>query len=131
MSKEYESELRRQACRERNRLVKILKESTPERAKALRPVCENVGFLKARLDLARDELEGEDLIIEYQHGKDQSGTMENPIFRAYEGLFRAYIAGLGKILDALPPAKAANIAEKEPKKTQLALIMAKREASGQ
>lgn len=131
MADEYQSELRRQACRERNKLQKLLKETTPERAKVLKPVCENVGFMKARLDLAQAELEGQDLVIEYQHGKDQTGVMENPIFRAYEGLFRSYIAGLGKILDSLPPAKASHAAAQEPKKTQLALIMAKREASSQ
>ena len=126
MANEYESELRHQAFRERNRLQKLIKKTSPERAQVLKPLCENVGFLKARLDMAREELDGEPLVIEYQHGKDQSGTTENPAFRAYEGLFRSYVAGLAKILDALPQAVSTAAFNAEPKQTQLAIIKARR-----
>lgn len=130
MAGTQDSELRRKACRERNRLLKLVKQSGSERAQALRPLCDNVGWMKARLDMAIEELGEAEMTVEYQHGKDQSGVMENPAIRAYEGLFRAYIAGLTKLLDALPPAEAAAAAAKEPKKTQLAMIWARRENAG-
>ncbi len=130
MADAAESELRRQAFRERNRLLKLVKASSPERATALRPLCENVGWMKARLDIAREEIGEADLTIEYQHGKDQYGVTENPVFRAYEALFRSYVSGLVKILEALPPAEAAAAAAKETKRTQLALIAARREQAG-
>lgn len=130
MAGQEDSELRRQAYRERNRLLKLVKTSSPERAQVLRPLCENVGWMKARLDMAREEIGEAGLTIEYQHGGGQSGVTENPALRAYEALFRAYISGLGKLLDELPPATAAAAAAKEPKKTQLALIYERRKQAG-
>lgn len=130
MDKTQDGELRRQACRERNRLNKLVKAASPERAQALKPLCENVGWMKARLDMAREEIGEAELTIEYQHGKDQSGVMENPAIRAYEGLFRSYIAGLAKILDALPQAAAEKATAEAPKKTQLELIRARRANAG-
>ena len=130
MAGQEDSERRRQAYRERNRLLKLVKTSSPERAQVLRPLCENVGWMKARLDMAREEIGEAELTIEYQHGGGQSGVTENPVFRAYEALFRSYISGLGKLLDALPPAAAAAAAAKEPKKTQLALIYERRKQAG-
>ena len=122
-----ESELQRQAARERNRLLKLLKQSSSERAQALRPMCENVGWMKARLDVARTEIGEAPLTVEYQHGEKQSGVTENPAIKAYESLFRAYVAGLAKIIDALPPAAADVAINKAPAQTKLALIKARRE----
>lgn len=121
-----QDELQRQAFRERNRLQKLLKQTTPEKAAALRPLCENVGWMKARLDLAREEIAGEPLTVEYQHGEKQSGVTENPAIKAYEALFRSYVTGLSKIMDALPAAALASAMAKEPKKTQLAVIYERR-----
>lgn len=125
-----DSELIRQALRERNRLQKLLKQSSSERAQALKPLCENVGWLKARLDAAREEIGEEPLTVEYQNGEKQSGVTENPALRAYEGLFRSYIAGLAKIVDALPPAAAEVALNKAAPQTKLALIKARREKAG-
>lgn len=125
-----ESELTRQALRERNRLVKLLKQTSAERAQTLKPVCENVGWMKARLDAARTEIGDAPLTVEYQNGDKQSGITENPALRVYESLFRSYIAGLAKILDALPPSAADAAINKAPVQTQLALIKARREKAG-
>lgn len=122
-----DNELKRQALRERNRLQKLLKQSSSERAQALKPLCENVGWLKARLDVAREEIGDAPLTVEYQHGEKQSGITENPAFRAYEGMFRSYVAGLAKIIDALPPAAADVAINKVSPQTKLALIKARRE----
>lgn len=122
--------LRQQAMRERNRLQKLLKQSNAERAQALRPLCENVGWMKARLDAAREEIGEAPLMVEYQHGEKQSGVTENPAIRAYESLFRSYVTGLSKILDALPSAAAEAAIEKAPKQTKLAMIKARREKTG-
>lgn len=115
------------AARERNRLLRLLKASSPFRAQALKPVCENVGWMKAQLDRAREEIGDAALVVEYQHGKDQSGTMINPAYTAYEMLFKSYVSGLAKILDALPPAAAKAAEAQEPKGTVLALVRARKE----
>lgn len=122
-----ESELQQQAARERNRLLKLLKQSSSERAQALRPMCGNVGWMKARLDVARAEIGEAPLTVEYQNGEKQSGVTENPAIKAYESLFRAYVAGLAKIIEALPPAATDVAINKAPAQTKLALIKARRE----
>lgn len=124
-----ENELERDAHRETNRLVKLVRGTIPARAQVIRPLCENVGWMKAKLDRARARIGEDDLTIEYQHGKDQSGIIANPALTAYEMLFKSYISGLVKILDQLPPAEAQHTIEKEPKKTMLAIIQERREGA--
>lgn len=125
-----DNELKRQALRERNRLQKLLKQSNSERAQALMPMCENVGWMKARLDVARKEIGEAPLTVEYQHGEKQSGVTENPAIKAYESLFRAYIAGLSKIIDALPPTAAEAAIANAPNRTMLEMIKSRREKTG-
>lgn len=124
-----DDELRRNAQREQSKLLKLLRKSAPEKAQALRPMCENVGWLKARLDLAREELGAAPITVEYQNGETQRGTTENPAIKAYEGLFRSYLAGMSKILDALPgeAAKVAASQVSEAKQTKLELIRSRRD----
>lgn len=124
-----ENELERDARRETNRLVKLVRGTIPARAQVIRPLCENVGWMKAKLDRARARIGEDDLTVEYQHGKDQSGIMANPALTAYEMLFKSYVSGLVKILDQLPPAEAQRAIEKEPKKTMLAIIQERREGA--
>lgn len=128
--RQQDNELKRQALRERNRLMKLLKQSSSERAQALKPMCENVGWMKARLDAAREEIADAPLTVEYQNGEKQSGVTENPALRAYESLLRSYIAGLAKIIDALPPAAADVAINKAAPQTKLALIKSRRESAG-
>ena len=42
------------------------------------------------------------VVCEYDNGGGQTGTRENPIFKAYINLWRAYMVGLEKYTSYLP-----------------------------
>ena len=42
------------------------------------------------------------IVCEYDNGGGQTGTRENPIFKAYINLWRAYMVGLEKYTSYLP-----------------------------
>ena len=71
--------------------------------------------MKVKLDQTRDEIWEDDIVIEYNTGGGQSGMKENPAYKAYEALWKNYMAGMTKILESLPPevAKEEEEAEKE------------------
>lgn len=116
--------------KERLRIRRQLKRAgvTDERIKLLEPVIENVAYMRVRLVSARQELIGEPLVSEYDNGGGQTGTRENPAYKGYEALWRSYMLGVAKILEALP----AEIAKEEKKEAEadapknvLALVQAK------
>ena len=39
----------------------------------------------------------------YDNGGGQKGIRENPAFKGYESLWKAYMQGMNRILDTLPP----------------------------
>lgn len=94
----------KEAAKERNRIRRILaKEGVPAgRIEGLRSVIENTAFIKAKLDEARADMADEPMVVEYDNGGGQSGIRENPIFRGYESLWKAYLQGMDRIFEALP-----------------------------
>lgn len=100
-----ELKLRKIADKERRRITKLLKEANIKeyRIKMLEPVIENTAWMKAKLDDAREQIRGSSIAIPYNNGGGQKGIRENPLFKGYENLWRCYIAGMTKILDAMPP----------------------------
>lgn len=72
------------------------------RRKTLAPVVDNCEWMRERLEAAREELEGCELVEEYTNGNGMTGDRENLAMRAYESLFKTYMLGMTKILDALP-----------------------------
>lgn len=128
MSKDIEkSKLWQAARREKNRLCRLLEQAPEEKRAALRPIAENAAWMKAQLDKAREDIDEEALVIEYDNGGGQSGIRENPAFRAYENLWRAYIAGMDKIIAALPEKEAEQASAPEADNV-LNMLMAKRRA---
>ena len=69
---------------------------------ALTPVIDNLAWQRIKLDEAREQMRYEDIVCEYDNGGGQTGTRENPFFKAYTNLWRAYMVGLDKFTSYLP-----------------------------
>ena len=117
--------------KEKNRLKRILRDSgvSDQKKKLLEPVIENVAWMKIQLDDSRDIIRDGSIVVEYDNGGGQKGIRENPYFKGYENLWRSYMAGMTKILDALPDdAVVVKTDEPEKPKTVLELVRSKYEA---
>lgn len=68
----------------------------------LAPVIDNMAWQRIKLDEAREEMQDASVVCEYNNGGGQTGTRENPIFKAYINLWRAYMVGLEKFTSYLP-----------------------------
>jgi hypothetical protein len=92
------------AKKERQRLKRILKKaSVPDfKILMLEPIIENVAWMKARLDDAREQIRASAVAIPYDNGGGQRGLRENPLFKGYEALWRSYMQGMARIFEALP-----------------------------
>ena len=92
------------AEKEKRRLKKLLKDAevSESKIKMLEPVIENTAWMKAKLDDARDQIRGSSIAIPYNNGGGQKGLRENPLFKGYENLWRCYISGMTKLMEALP-----------------------------
>lgn len=69
---------------------------------ALSSIIYNLAWQRAKLDQAREQMQEENLVCIYDNGGGQTGERENPIFKAYINLFRAYMVGMEKYLSYLP-----------------------------
>lgn len=124
------SPIQKAATKEKNRLKKVLINAnvSERRMKILEPVILNVAWMKAELDDARGAVGDQPIVVEYDNGGGQSGTRENPLFKAYESLWKSYMTGMSKIIDSLPEEVAAEeIEEAEKPKTVLELVRSKHE----
>lgn len=105
------TELEKRTKKEVRKLKKLIEECgiSEVRRKALEPLIDNVAFMKIKLDDTKAEIEDASVVVDYDNGGGQRGKRENPLFVAYEKLWRSYISGLGKILEVIPAEKAAEI----------------------
>lgn len=93
------------------------------RREALEPVIQNVGWMRNKLDEAREAIKGSSVAIPYDNGGGQKGIRENPLFKGYSSLWKTYLSGMSLILDSLPPEVAQEQIPKEDEpKTVLALV---------
>lgn len=118
-------EIKERAEAEQNRINEILKEVgiSERRMKLLAPVILNTAWMKAKLDDAREAIKNSQIVISYDNGGGQKGIRENPLFKGYENLWRAYIHGMDRILSALPDEIATEQRiEMEKPKTILELV---------
>ena len=95
---------KRRITREKNRLIELLdRADVPQQQRdVLAPVIDNMAWQRVKLDEAREQMQAADIITTYKNGKDQEGTHENPIFKAYINLWRAYMVGREKYTSYLP-----------------------------
>ena len=68
----------------------------------LAPVIDNMAWQRVKLDEAREQMQDASIVCHYENGGGQSGERENPIFKAYRNLWRAYMVGLEKFSSYLP-----------------------------
>lgn len=100
-----------------------------KRIEAMGPLIENVAFMKVKLDAAREAIKNSNVAIPYDNGGGQTGIRENPLFKGYESLWKAYMSGMDRILACLPAEAAKDaVAEEDQPKTVLELIRARHAA---
>ena len=126
-----EAEIREAAAKEARRLTGILRKANVSKGRMdmLRTVIENTAWMKVRLDDTREVIRNTQIANTYDNGGGQKGLRENPLFKGYESLWKSYMLGMGRILDALPAeamAEAEAPAEAAPKSV-LALVRARHE----
>ena len=95
---------KKNVAKEKKRLLAILDaaEIPQLQRDAIMPVIDNMSWQRVKLDEAREEMREENLTCEYNNGGGQAGTRENPIFKAYVNLWRAYMVGVEKYTSYLP-----------------------------
>ena len=89
---------------EHTRLTALLdKANVPKQQRdVLAPVIDNMAWQRVKLDETREEMREASVVCEYDNGGGQTGVRENPIFKAYINLWRAYMVGLEKFSSYLP-----------------------------
>ena len=118
-------EIKARAEKEQNRINDLLSDAgiSDRRMKILKPIILNTAWMKAKLDDAREAIKNSNIVISYDNGGGQKGIRENPLFKGYENLWRAYIHGMDRILSALPDEIATEQRiEMEKPKTMLELV---------
>ena len=117
-----DTELKARANEEKKRIIAILKEAniSSRRMEMLKPVIENVSWMRAKLDDSRDLIKNSNIVMPYDNGGGQKGIRENPAFKGYESLWKAYMQGMNRILDTLPAEQIAS-AEDDSIKPQTVL----------
>lgn len=92
--------------------------------KVIEPVVINSAFMKVKLDEAREQIKDETITVEYDNGGGQKGVRENPVFKAYEALWKSYMLGIDKILSIIPEGEAVDLeVQTEQMKPQTVLDM--------
>ena len=118
-------EITERAEEEQKRIVEIMKSSgvSDKRMQVMEPVILNTAWMKAKLDDAREAIKNSQIVISYDNGGGQKGIRENPLFKGYESLWKAYMNGMDRILACLPQDVAKIEAEEAQKpKTMLELV---------
>ena len=100
-----DTDLKARASEEKKRIIAILKDAgiSKRRMDMLKPVIENVSWMRAKLDDSRELIKNSNIVMPYDNGGGQKGIRENPAFKGYESLWKAYMQGMNRILDMLPP----------------------------
>lgn len=90
--------------KEHKRLEALLSKADVPKQKrdVLAPVIDNLAWQRIKLDETRELMQNTAVVIPYNNGGGQEGLRENPIFKAYINLFRAYMVGLEKFSEYLP-----------------------------
>lgn len=122
-----DTDLKARATEEKKRIIGILVEAgiSKRRMDMLAPVIENVSWMRAKLDDSRDLIKNSNIVMPYDNGGGQRGIRENPAFKGYESLWKAYMQGMNRILDTLPPEEIQAAVEETRPQTVLDTMRAK------
>lgn len=74
----------------------------PDLRQMLAPVVDLLAWQRVTLEETVKKLSGENIVIEYDNGGGQTGTRQNPLFKSVMDLWRGYLAGIDKLIQALP-----------------------------
>ena len=118
--------------KEQRRITRELKRAniSEHKMKAIESVVINTSFMKVKLDQAREEIKEESITVEYDNGGGQKGIRENPVFKAYEALWKSYFLGMDRILSISPEEQKEDLeleAEQVKPQTVLDFVREKRE----
>ena len=116
---------------EQNRIIDLLSSANvpEETTEALRPIIENLAWMKSKLDDARETIKNSQVAIPYDNGGGQRGIRENPLFKGYESLWKSYMGGMDRILNALPKETIEIVTQEvEKPKTMLELVRDRKKA---
>ena len=93
-----------EVLKEYKRLKKLLVKTgvSPEKISALDPILQNTAWMKVNLEEGKKYIEIGALIDEYNNGGGQRGIRENPLFKAYENLWKSYMQGMNVIISTMP-----------------------------
>lgn len=119
-----ETEIKARAEEEQDRIIEILNSAgvSDKRMRTLEPVILNTAWMKAKLDDSREAIKNSGVVIAYDNGGGQKGIRENPLYKGYESLWKSYLAGLDRIMSALPEEKSREIVE-EAEKTEPSTVL--------
>ena len=92
--------LKRLGRAEEKKLMELLGDLPERQREILSPVVQNTAWMKVQLDRARELIATGEIVMNYDNGGGQEGIRENPAFKGYEALWKAYMQGASKILDA-------------------------------
>lgn len=122
-----DNDLKERAKQEKKRILAILTDAdiSKRRIEMLTPVIENVAWICAKLEDARELIKSSNVAIPYDNGGGQKGIRENPAFKGYESLWKAYMQGMNRILDTLPAENIEAVVEGAKPQTVLDAIRAK------
>ena len=103
---------KRKVTAEKKRLIALLDraEVPAQQQEVLAPVIDNMAWQRVKLDEARQQMQDASIVCHYSNGGGQEGERENPIFKAYINLWRAYMVGLDKFTSYLPKDMQAEVA---------------------
>lgn len=121
-------EISERAEKEKNRITEILEHSgvSEKKREMLIPIIENTAWMKIKLDDSRQTIKNSQIAINYDNGGGQRGIRENPLFKGYESLWKAYMQGMIKIIECMPLEMAAKETDMlNEQKSTLALIRSK------
>ena len=113
------------AKKEAKRLTELLlnEKVSQQQIMLIEPIIENTAWMKIKLDETRESIKTSSVAMPYNNGGGQKGVRENPLFKGYEALWKAYMQGMEKILDQLPEEAAKTKAQEiEKPKTMLELV---------
>ena len=115
---------------ENNRILDLLNKSGMKEARieALRPVVENVAWMKVKLDDTREKIKTSSVVVPYDNGGGQTGIRENPLYKGYESLWKSYMTGMSKILEAFPAEEGKKEVEAQKPATVLEMVRGRHRA---
>lgn len=118
--------LKRLARAEEKQIRRILEDLPVKQQEALEPVVQNTAWMKIQLDRSRDLIATDRIVMNYDNGGGQEGIRENPAFKGYEALWKAYMQGINKILEATAGKVSQEGKERLQQPSVLELVKAKR-----